>query len=194
MYLGFVLASILACGGGGSSTQPLTKSRVDAVAVTPQGQEKDLDAFCEVRKDAATAPTFSLPPLESAEPPRENAWTWYSLWATWCVPCIEEMPLLKQWDVKLKAEGAPTLIRFVSVDANAADLRRYTASHPDTPPTLRVEKQESVASWFSTLGLDSAASIPIHIFVDPKGRTRCVRVGAVSEADYGTIKYLVSKP
>jgi len=187
------LGALVACSGGNKTAATAPISRVETVAVTQQGQEKDLDAFCEVRKDAATAPAFSLPTLDSPEPPRAQGWTWYSLWATWCVPCVAEMGLLKTWDAKLKAEGANASVRLVSVDAAVADVQRFQAAHADMMPTLRVAKQESVAGWLASMGLDAAASIPIHVFVDPQGKTRCVRVGAISEADYPTIKYLVTR-
>ena len=41
------------------------------------------------------------------------------------------------------------------------------------------------------LGLDRGAAIPIHVFVDPQQRVRCVRVGAVSEPDYKTVEHLL---
>ena len=37
-------------------------------------------------------------------------------------------------------------------------------------------------------GLDASAVIPIHFFVDPEQRVRCVRMGSVSEPEYAAVE------
>ena len=179
-----------ACGGGGDAPPPPTRSRVDAVAAQPDKDNK-LDAFCEVRSDAAGARTLGWPQMDGEVPASGDGWTWVSLWATWCGPCIEEVPLMRSWEEKLAADGLPVAVQHVSVDAAAEDLSAYRDKHADAPTGPRVTDQAAVAPWLTDLGLDEGAAIPIHLFVDPDQKIRCIRVGAVSAPDYTTVKKIV---
>jgi len=160
------------------------------VVVEPDKGTK-LDAFCEVRSDAADAKTLSWPEMDGEAPATGDAWTWVSLWATWCGPCIEEVPLMRGWEEKLAAEGIAVSVEHVSVDASADDLSTYRAKHTDAPTGPRVADQATVTPWLTELGLDEGAAIPIHLFVDPGQKIRCIRVGAVSAPDYATVKKIV---
>ena len=189
------LATALAgCGGGGGDAPPApTRSRVDAVAAAPDRDTK-LDAFCEVRAPAAEARTLTWPEMDGTAPVTGEGWTWVSLWATWCGPCIEEVPLMRGWEEKLAGEGLVVAVQHVSVDASADDLAAYRNRHADAPTGPRVADQASVTPWLTGLGLDEGAAIPIHLFVDPQQKVRCIRVGAVSAPDYPTVKKIVGQP
>ena len=174
-----------ACDGAPSPPPP-PRSRVAAVAA-PAGPQVKLDAFCELQASADTATTLSWPELDGAAPPMAGRWSWVSLWATWCLPCIAELPLMKSWEQKLAAEGLPVAITHISVDARAEDLDKFRSANATAPKGPRVADQASVEPWLGSLGLDAGAAIPIHLFVDPDKKIRCVRVGAVSEADYRAV-------
>lgn len=181
------------CGGGGGDAPPApVRSRVDAVAAAPDKDSK-LDAFCEVRSPAGSARTLTWPELEGEAPTTGDGWTWVSLWATWCGPCIEEVPLMRGWEERLAAEGSPVSVQHVSVDATADDLANYRGKHADAPTGPRVADQAAVTPWLTGLGLDEGAAIPIHLFVDPSQKIRCIRVGAVSAPDYSTVKKIVGQ-
>ena len=185
LALGGLLAA--GCGGGGTDAPPApTRSRVDAVAATPDKGPK-LDAFCEVLAAEGAGQTLTWPELDGEAPAAGEGWTWVSLWATWCGPCIEEVPLMRSWEEKLAGEGLPVAVEHVSVDAAAEERATYRGKHPDAPTGPRVADQAAVGPWLSTLGLDEGAAIPIHLFVDPGQRVRCIRVGAVSAPDYTTV-------
>jgi len=151
----------------------------------------DLTAFCEVVATPGSASTLTWPDLEGQVEPADSGWTWYSLWATWCVPCLAEMPMMRRWEQKLTSEGVELGVRHVSVDATAEDLAAYRREHADAPAGPRVVDQATVSPWLTSLGLDEGAAIPIHLFADPQSRVRCIRVGAVSEPDYDTVKHIL---
>jgi hypothetical protein len=44
-----------------------------------------------------------------------------------------------------------------------------------------------MSAFFQSAGLDAAAPIPIHVFVDPQQRVRCARAGAVHDDDYAAV-------
>lgn len=185
-----VLVLLWGCDGDSAPSTP-PPSRVDAVKPAAK-QELDLANFCEEQYSAAEAPVFSWPTLDGATPAKTDGWTWVNLWATWCGPCVEEMPMLAQWKPKLAAEGAPVEITFVSVDAKAEDVERFKTTHPSLPTGVRVKNFADVAPWLSGMKLDAGSAIPIQIFVDKDQKIRCVREGSVGSADYPYVKKLLS--
>lgn len=185
-----LLAHLLACPGEESAAPP--PSRVEAVKVT-QNIDKELSSFCEELPAPDKAKLFVWPPVEPAAPAAAAGWTWVNVWATWCGPCVEEMPMLVEWQKKMKEEGASFELRFLSVDARAEDVDRYRKAHPDLPLDLRVKDFAAVAPWLAQLDLDSATSIPIHFFLDGDQKLRCTRIGSVGSADYGRVKQLVRR-
>lgn len=185
-----LLLVLLACDGGGSTPAPPPPSRVDAVAAPPPGEVKT-EGFCDQESPAASAPAFTWPELDGT-PASATGWTWVNVWATWCGPCVAEMPMLRRWLPKLQSEGADVTLQFVSVDAAAADIDRWRIAHPDMPPTVRVREFSMVGGWFSSVGLSADAVIPVHLFVDRARKVRCVRLGSLEETHYPVVKKLLS--
>ncbi len=189
LVLGWVVSG---CPSGGGDTPPApSRSRVDVVLTEPD-QGPDLEAFCEVVAAPGQGRTVSWPELDGAPHPDVEGWTWTSLWATWCVPCLEEMPRMDRFEKKLNDKGHAVTVQHVSVDATPGDLEKYRKEHPEAPGGPRVADQASVDPWLTEQGLDAGASIPIHIFADPGDRIRCIRMGAVSEHDYAAVEKIVS--
>jgi hypothetical protein len=183
------ILSLIACSDGESAAPTPTPppSRVDAVAAAPKKQTSS-DDLCEVKSAAADAKLFALPTLDGPPMAKGAGWTWLNVWATWCEPCVEEMPMLVQWQARLAKEGVDVALQFLSVDAKAEDVTTWRGAHPLAPPSMRLGDSSQLAAWLTSVGLDASAVIPIHLFVDPDQKVRCVRMGAVSEPEYGAIK------
>ncbi|HNH48223.1 MAG TPA: TlpA disulfide reductase family protein [Myxococcota bacterium] len=184
------LLGLVACDGGAPSTPP--PSRVDAVKVTPAQQQAVVENFCEAHPPADQAPTFSWPELDNPAPASQSGWRWVNIWATWCGPCVEEMPLIKKWQQQLSAEGISVDVAFLSVDAKAEDVHRFQEKHTEAKDSLRVKDFALVAPWFSTVKIDADSAIPVHLFVDKNQKIRCSRMGSVGTSDYPAIKKLLS--
>lgn len=177
-----------ACNQDPSTNAPV-RSRVEVVAPDAGAA---VDRFCEVSTPADEAPWISYPGLDSAPPARGQGWTWVSLWATWCGPCIEELPLLRAWQEDFAAQGLPFGLHFLSVDADAAELARQRAARKGLPAGPRVLDQAEIQPWLAAMGLEAPASVPIHILADPAGLVRCIRVGAVSADHRPAVAALLS--
>ncbi len=131
-------------------------------------------------------------PVAQTKVDRQPAWKWINLWATWCGPCLIEMPLLNQWRDTLRKEGLPIHFELWSVDEDEAPLAAMLKADPKFPGPVRwLRSPDDLPPFLERLGLDRDAAIPIHALVDPKGDLRCVRVGKVAEGAYGTIKRMV---
>jgi thiol-disulfide isomerase/thioredoxin len=184
------LAALVACEKGKPEGEPA--SRVNGAKVT--AKKTSTAAFCDKQFPAETAPLFTAPELTGGTLTggtltggeltggtlaTASTWRWINVWATWCKPCIEEMPRLVKW-----RDAAKTYeLQFVSIDESDDEVASFRKLHPDTPASLRLAKADGQAAWFTQLGLDAAAPIPVHIFVDPSNHVRCVRAGGVREQD-----------
>ena len=99
--------------------------------------------------------------------------------------------MIARWRDGLVADGVPLATYFLSVDEDVAKLIAFKQAHPEAPPTLHMGDQTALGIWMGDLGLDSGAGLPIHIFVEPPGRVRCVRAGAITESHYAIVRDMV---
>jgi peroxiredoxin len=93
-----------------------------------------------------------------------------NFWATWCMPCIEEMPSLVQLQQRLKDRGVTVLA--VSVDTDAGAYRRFLHDHNISLLTVRDEKQQSN-------NLYGTFKFPETYIIDRNGVMRRKFIGAV---------------
>ncbi|ALC81164.1 MULTISPECIES: redoxin family protein [Bacillus] len=63
-----------------------------------------------------------------------------NFWATWCKPCIEEMPDLETLQNKSEEEVAVLAVNFTSSEKNSAAVRNFAEKHNITFPVLLDEK------------------------------------------------------
>ena len=188
------LLALWACDSGAPSTPPPPAGRrVDSVPAPPKAPV-DLDDFCELRPPAESAPVLSWPELDpdlGSAPAAGPGWTWVNVWATWCGPCIEEMPRILTWPEKLKADGVDMRLQLMSVDETASKVQGFRAGHHWMTDSLRSMDPNVVTPWLGAQGLDMPSVLPLHLFVDPQGRVRCARSGAVNKDAYEAIQALV---
>lgn len=171
-------------------------SRFDAVK-SARG-DGALASFCEKTypTGGAGARKFLAPPHREvpglpAAAAKTGSWQWLNLWATWCVPCMEEFALLGRWKQSLADDGVPVDLALLSVDEDEAALEKALRK----PLPGRVEwlrAATDLPTFLESLGADKNAPIPIHVLIDPHGLVRCVRVGSVHDRDYGAVKAILS--
>lgn len=160
---------------------------VVAKAVAPED-------FCDVWTPADQAKPFVWPPLEAVAPADAGKWRWVDVWATWCGPCLAEMPMIEKWQTRLAGEGVSYDFQLLSVDAEALDLKKHYAKQPTFRATSHIASGDAIAPWFAAIGVPEGTAIPLSLFIDPAGRLRCERAGALSEDDYATVKALLNAP
>ena len=164
---------------------------MEAVTAEP---EDSIEEVCDVAPSGSDAPTLTWPELASGQPPgAPDGPRWLNVWATWCRPCVEEMPRIVGWSERMRSEGAGVELVFLASDATDEAVTEFRQSHPDTPESLRVADPQTIADWATSVGLDAGATLPIHVFTDAENRVRCARTGAVSEDDYASVRDLVRR-
>lgn len=187
-----VLTACQKDGGDEKGKQAGEEGRINAVG-TVANKAVTVEEFCDVLpKTAAEAPPLALPPLAGiSAPPPGGSWRWLNVWATWCPPCIDEMPLLAGWQKKLAAEGTKIDLVFISADESDEVLEAFRKHHPQIPPSLRLDRPESLAPWLAAIGLGENAPIPVHVLIDPRSKVRCVRAGQVKDSDLPAVRALL---
>jgi thiol-disulfide isomerase/thioredoxin len=86
-----------------------------------------------------------------------------NLWATWCGPCVRELPAL----AKLKAALPAGRFAVIAVDVGrgtAADARSFLDAHDARALGTYVDSDLALIHAFNAYGL------PLTVLIDPKGR------------------------
>jgi thiol-disulfide isomerase/thioredoxin len=169
-------------------------------AVKRTTNEKAVRAFCEKsfppagenQRQFKAPPEKPLPVKTTAPEDLSGAWTWVNLWATWCKPCIEEMPLLGRWRESLQKDGVALNMTLWSLDEEADDLKKWLPGKKLPGPVHWIKDSAASEKLMENLGIDKGSAIPVHALVDPRGAVRCVRVGSVHDKDYSAVKTLLT--
>jgi len=178
------------CKEGDSKNAPAS-GRVNAATNSTKPQKAaDPSAFCDVEPGGAAK--FAFPALDGEPPKAAATWRWINVWATWCKPCVEELPRLAKWTERLSAKAAPIELILLSVDETRAAIATYEKKHGPVGDTARLADPEALKPWLVGLGLDEGAPLPVHILVAPDGRARCLRSGAIADRDYDNIAALLT--
>jgi len=93
-----------------------------------------------------------------------------NFWATWCPPCIEEMPSMQRLYTKMK--NRPFEILAVNVGEKKSVIRRFKKQLGINFPILRDQKGRAYKNW-------KVYVYPSNFLLDPQGRLRFGAPGGV---------------
>jgi cytochrome c biogenesis protein CcmG, thiol:disulfide interchange protein DsbE len=97
-----------------------------------------------------------------------------NFWATWCAPCVEEMPSLVEMQKRMKAKGVTVVAVSIDIDVNA--YHQFVKDHGVNLLTVRDPEQKTPA-LYGTRGW------PETFIIDRNGVTRRKFIGAVDWTD-----------
>jgi len=104
-----------------------------------------------------------------------------NFWATYCAPCVEELPSLVQMQQHMKARGVTVLA--VSIDEDENSYRRFLRDHNVTLLSVRDPDQKSN-------GLYGTSKIPETYIIDRNGVVRRKFIGAVDWTEPEVVDFL----
>jgi cytochrome c-type biogenesis protein len=99
-----------------------------------------------------------------------------NVWATWCHPCRDEIPELREIHDRYKARGLELI--GVSVDAGGSDdaIRAFMKDFRMEYPVWR-DSDERISAQFLVVG------VPATFLIDRKGVLRWRKTGPIQPAD-----------
>lgn len=169
--LAAVVAALLA---GCSQPQPA----VPADAGAPDGAAPaSAPAQPAVRVTTAAQPALELDTLDGGRyvlAEHRGKWVVVNFWATWCSPCLKEMPELSAMHA---LRDNIEVVGLAYEDTSADELRAFLAQRPVTYPVAIADPYAPPADFATPRGL------PTTYLIDPDGNVAHHFLGPVTAAD-----------
>ncbi len=170
-YRALILIVLMAVGVGIIVLLQLKDSSFNPSAKPPLGK-------------GVPAPNFSLPGLEGNKVSLTDfrgKVVLLNIWATWCAPCVEEMPSMEKLYQELKGEDFELLA--ISVDESGAEaVKPFMERHKLGFPVLLDTKGE-------IKNLYQATGVPESFIIDKDGMIVEKIIGPRDWAASGAIRY-----
>lgn len=94
-----------------------------------------------------------------------------NLWATWCAPCVRELPALSHLQAKLESKNLLVIPVSIGRDSAAA-TQAFLNAHKAKLPVYRDTKSAFLRSF-------GAFGLPLTVLIDPQGREIARASGAL---------------
>lgn len=100
-------------------------------------------------------------------------WVIVNFWATWCVPCIKELPGISQF---VATHSNVRAIGIAYEDTDPSDIRAFLGKHPVSYPIAQVTMDKPLKDFDEPLGL------PTTWLIAPDGKVAKHFTGPVTPA------------
>ena len=100
-------------------------------------------------------------------------WVIVNFWATWCVPCIKELPEISQF---VKSHPDIRAIGIAYDDTDPADIRAFLDKHPVSFPVAQVTMDKPLTDF------DEPRGLPTTYLIGPDGKVAKHFMGPITPA------------
>lgn len=137
-------------------------------------------AVPSVRADMPAQPQLKVTTLDGKTfdlAAERGKWVIVNYWATWCVPCIKEMPDISKFVAEHKDKVAA--IGLAYDDSEKADIQAFLVKHPVVYPVAQVTLDKPLPDF------DEPRGLPTTWLIAPDGKVAKRFVGTVNEQSLG---------
>ena len=145
-----------------------------AVAPTPAADPAPPAAPPGVIETTAELPTLQVTTLDGADytlAAHRGKWVVVNFWATWCAPCLKEMPELSALHVMREQVE---VVGLAYEDIGLEEMRAFLAEHPVAYPIVIVDPMDPPRDFATPRGL------PITYLIAPDGKLARQFLGPVT--------------
>jgi thiol-disulfide isomerase/thioredoxin len=104
-----------------------------------------------------------------------------NFWATWCGPCIQEMPMLEEYYNKYSPD---LVVLGINEKENPNVVREFLEQIPISYPIL-LDRSAELAPIYQLMAL------PVTVFVDQEGILRFHHIGFMTEEQFDNYLFLL---
>ena len=172
-----------------STSATAAPTATHALAPPPHGLFCDTNARSLPKTGVAFVDSSGTPSDRASVPWSPHRAQWISFFASWCGPCKEEIPRVRDFAKRLERDGVPTDVTFVSIDDDLRELAAFFNAQPSTGLKSSYWLKDGAirTGFLAPLKMSATGPLPEHALFDAKSKLKCFVAGTVEESDYAQL-------
>lgn len=170
--------SLAACQPAAEPAQEATAPAAEAAAgAAVDAAPAEAPAAAAAPAEAPTHPALVVDTLDHGRfdlAEKRGSWVVVNFWATWCKPCLKEIPDFSAFDA---ARDDVQVIGLAYEEIDAGAMREFLAKHPAGYPIALLDVYSPPADFETPRGL------PMTYLIDPEGRVAKKFLGPVTSQE-----------
>ncbi|GHH58339.1 TlpA family protein disulfide reductase [[Pseudomonas] boreopolis] len=167
-----VLMALAAC-----NRAPEAPTQAAAPAQAPADQDAPAAPSAGVVQATAERPALALPTVDGGRydlAEHRGKWVVVNFWATWCAPCLKEMPELSALHTM---RDNIEVVGLAYEDIEPAQMQAFLKEHPVSYPIAILDTYDPPKDFATPRGL------PMTYLIDPDGKVAKQFLGPVTAHD-----------
>lgn len=123
---------------------------------------------------------IKLAELKQVVNPKDDAIYVINFWATWCRPCIKELPYFERLQKKYANQNVKVIL--VAVEDSEQKVKIFTKKKKIQSKVLLLDESKSDV-WIPVVDKGWDGAIPVTLFINGKSKKREFHMGDMTEAD-----------